>query len=1240
MKISTHKDKRITYPRNFITGMLGYTIPDFLNFSIRELIHPHDIDILTNKIKPIISQPGKSFNIQLRLLHKTGNYIWGGVTIASELNQNRVRILILNFKDITEKIEIQIQSKKNFEDLENLSKEQAALFNILPASIVLLDCNGKITKVNDEWKRFGQQNGMPENYSYIGKNYIEISEKVTKTEDTTGSNMAAGLKKILRGEIEFFSMEYACDSLTEKRWFSAEARPLTLGNLPGMVIMHVNITERKRSSLQMELFIKNTEESFIFVDTDLKIVSFNNHFHNLYKKYFGLEICKGKSILDYGLSNRNDQLKKRYKKVLAGNIVNAEIKVKTSKNSHKHYRVKYIPAKDDAKNIVGVFITATDITLQKNAELQKEFYQRDKEALINSTDDLIWSIDSNYKLIAANNAFIKNLKESTGQTVKPGDNLMIKDVFPTDFLKMWKQLYKKALTGSTFKYDLYNPPSAPNKETWSEIRFNPIFKNNDVVGVACYSKDVTEETLNFLSLEKAKKDLNKIMDSSLDIICVVSEEGLVVKISAACLNVWGYTPEELIGQPLLNYVHPDDVEKTVQTARRIMTGINVTHFENRYIHKNGSIIPMSWSTRWDPVEKNRYGVARDITEKKKLENAFEIERQQFFDLFVDVPTSMGLILGPDHIFKIANPPYLELIGKNNIIGKSVREVLPEIVEQGFIDLLDNVYTTGIPFTATEMPINFEDKTTGKLEKKYLNFLYRPHKTNTNEIDGILFFAVDVTEQVLSRKKIEESEKRYRQIVETAQEGIWVTDKNNQTIFVNNKLCEILEYKREEILSKSIFEFMDADGKILVTKLLAIGKQEKDGSGQRHFKFISKTGKEVWTNVSANPLFDEKDNYNGSLAMVTNISASKRAEKNIRNSEERQKLIMRSALDAIIFIDKNGSVIFWNPKAENIFGWSEAEIMGEKLSNFIIPPQYQARHDMGMENYLATGNGPMLNKLLYLSAIKKTGEEFPIELTVLPISQDDDVFFCAFIRDISHQKKSELERAKMIDELIQRNRDLEQFTFITSHNLRAPAANIMGIMDFLQDETISADEQKEFIAGLVTSVNQLDTVIKDINKILQVKRDVNNQKEIIHFSKLVLDIIISQNINLQQVNIITDFSEIDEIYSLKGYLHSIFFNLINNSIKYRKPDLSPIIKIKSKKKHGKITLTFKDNGLGIDLQKQEGKIFGLYNRFHNHVEGKGMGLFMVKTQVEAIGGKISLKSEKNKGTKFKLEFETK
>lgn len=126
-------------------------------------------------------------------------------------------------------------------------------------------------------------------------------------------------------------------------------------------------------------------------------------------------------------------------------------------------------------------------------------------------------------------------------------------------------------------------------------------------------------------------------------------------------------------------------------------------------------------------------------------------------------------------------------------------------------------------------------------------------------------------------------------------------------------------------------------------------------------------------------------------------------------------------------------------------------------------------------------------------------------------------------------------------------------------------------------------------------------------------------------------------DIDDIEIQYDFSEINHFATLKSYIHSIFYNLITNSIKYRR-SIPCIIKIESRLKGKKLQLFFTDNSLGIDLEKRGDQIFGLYKRFHFHVDGKGMGLFMVKAQVEKLGGKISIKSEVNKGTEFKIEFE--
>ena len=235
-----------------------------------------------------------------------------------------------------------------------------------------------------------------------------------------------------------------------------------------------------------------------------------------------------------------------------------------------------------------------------------------------------------------------------------------------------------------------------------------------------------------------------------------------------------------------------------------------------------------------------------------------------------------------------------------------------------------------------------------------------------------------------------------------------------------------------------------------------------------------------------------------------------------------------------------------------------------------------------------------------------------------------------------------QKEKMTADLIQRNKDLEQFTYIISHNLRAPVANIIGLSYRLQQVDLADDIKMQIAGGLSISVNKLDEVIRDLNDILKVRQKVDESKQLINLTQFASDIHLSieKMIENENADIVWEFTEVNEIMAIKSYLHSIFYNLISNSLKYRQPGIPPVINIRSQKLNNKIILLFKDNGLGIDLQKLSDQVFGLYKRFHtDRAEGKGIGLYMVKTQVESMGGKISISSEVNKGTEFKIEFET-
>jgi signal transduction histidine kinase len=244
-----------------------------------------------------------------------------------------------------------------------------------------------------------------------------------------------------------------------------------------------------------------------------------------------------------------------------------------------------------------------------------------------------------------------------------------------------------------------------------------------------------------------------------------------------------------------------------------------------------------------------------------------------------------------------------------------------------------------------------------------------------------------------------------------------------------------------------------------------------------------------------------------------------------------------------------------------------------------------------------------------------------------------------------QQENELLEHKVAErtrDLLQRNRDLEQFAYITSHNLRAPLANIIGLTQMLRQNNLPPDEKKELEQFLFQSIEKLDGVIHDLNHILEKRREVGKKKERVNLSELLSDVlaIFHQVIEQEQIRVITDFSQAYEIFTTKSYLYSVFYNLISNSIKYRQPDRQLLIQVRAIKEKGRLLLSFQDNGRGIDLNANGDDIFGLYKRFHPDIEGKGMGLYMVKSQVESLGGHISIRSQPGEGTTFLIELPVK
>ncbi|MCV9386518.1 ligand-binding sensor domain-containing protein [Reichenbachiella ulvae] len=241
---------------------------------------------------------------------------------------------------------------------------------------------------------------------------------------------------------------------------------------------------------------------------------------------------------------------------------------------------------------------------------------------------------------------------------------------------------------------------------------------------------------------------------------------------------------------------------------------------------------------------------------------------------------------------------------------------------------------------------------------------------------------------------------------------------------------------------------------------------------------------------------------------------------------------------------------------------------------------------------------------------------------------------ATLEERVNQRTEELQ--KVVSDLQERNINLEQFNYIISHNMRAPVSNLKGLLGLYNHKDPNDPFNKTALDQLEKSCGDLDEVLKDLTKILEVKKDLDQRKEIILITELIEKIksSLKKEIKKAEVTIELDL-QVDSIKSVSSLWYSIFTNLLSNAIKYRSKDRPCHIKISSFKTNGLTTFTFEDNGIGIDLKLNKNKIFGLYKRFHSHVEGKGMGLFMVKTQVQSLGGNITIKSTPDEGTKFTI-----
>lgn len=627
---------------------------------------------------------------------------------------------------------------------------------------------------------------------------------------------------------------------------------------------------------------------------------------------------------------------------------------------------------------------------------------------------------------------------------------------------------------------------------------------NGEVYVLGIVQDVTERT----NLITKLRDKDRFFENAIDLFTISDFKGKFLTINRSWTRELGWPEEEFLVQPWLNFVHPDDVQRTLDVFEGIKAGKEFFQFENRYLSKDGSYKWIAWNAFPFVKEGLVYSVGRNITEQRELELTVKTNNEMLNKLAAQVP---GVVykyqLFPD--------------------GRSC-----------------------FPYSSPGM---------------YDIYEYHPEDLQTDALP------------VFGRLHPDD------------------VDRVSEDIFTS---------AREQSLFESEFRV------ILPSK----GVQ--------------------WRMCNARPerLDDGSTLWYG---IITDITDRKLKEEIINLSEQKYRIVADNTFNWEFWEDENGILVYVSPACLKVTGYTAEEFIHDKdlVEKIILPEDVSkfAKHKTHVKN--AHGSDSCSFRIR-----TKTGEIKHIHHVCLPAY--DSAGNYRGIRGTNLDVTESVLQINKIQALLtveeEHTKRMRSFNHIVSHNLRSHTANMQGLLSIIEEEYPEFFEN-EYIRLLKQSSENLSQTLAHLNQVLNVdmieskqwvevnlleyvNKAINSVSTLARFSDLRIEIDVPANIVLQTV---------------PAYLESILLNLLTNGIKYSSPDRKSHLKIKATQHNNQITIQYIDNGIGIDLNRHSAAIFGMYKTFHGNKDSKGLGLFMTRNQIEAMGGKIEVESKVNVGTTFTI-----
>ncbi len=659
----------------------------------------------------------------------------------------------------------------------------------------------------------------------------------------------------------------------------------------------------------------------------------------------------------------------------------------------------------------------------------------------------------------------------------------------------------------------------------------------------------------------------------------------------------------------------------------------------------------------------------EVTNQVKSRVALERSESRFRTLIEEAPVGTCLFVGPEMKIEVANDIMIGYWGKDReVIGKTLRDAVPELVGQRFLDVLDKVFTTGVTHEERSAPADLEIN--GALNTYYFDFTYKPLFNESGQVYAIMNMALDVTERVIATRKLEESELFSRNIIYNSPVAKLVfTGEDLVITTVNENMLNLLG-RDDSIIGKKFSEVMPE----LHTSTVPERLRKVMATGETFYQPEEKidiirfgqpyTG---YYNYIYKPLHDTLGNNYGVIVTATEVTDQVKARQKIEEAD--------SSLRGAVELANLGT---WEVSFDDLeFTFSE------RLKDwFGFEPDEEANARNIMEA-IVEADRPLLIAAYHHAIANNTDNIYDVEYTVIPkktgrkrilhsmgrafFNESGEPFkISGTVQDVTTQRTIQLaleqevqerteelqalneelmvtneELAQLNENLIYSNDELQQFAHVASHDLKEPLRKIKTFIDRIETDTENTLSEKSriFIEKVNNATNRLFSMIEGVLNYSTINA-TEQQLQAVDLNVIIKDIMVDLEVLITNKNAVIKTDVLPVIEGASILLYQLFYNLISNSLKFSRSEIQPFISISSKtfyKNNVPFTeIELKDNGIGFGQSEAE-KIFNTFTRLNSkdQFEGTGLGLSLCKKIVLRHGGSIHAKGKKNEGAVFTL-----